>query len=49
VKRYGERLRSRLQLRPLVGVIDAKKVDLRKLKRDYEQRMGQVRDFRGGR
>jgi hypothetical protein len=47
VKRYGERLRSRLQLRPLVGIIDAKKVDLRKLKRDYEQRMGQVRDFRG--
>lgn len=49
VKRYGERLRSRLQLRPLVGVIDAKKVDLRKLKREYEQRIGAVRDFRGGR
>jgi DNA replication protein DnaC len=49
VKRYGERLRSRLQLRPLVGVIDAGKTDLRKLKRGYEQRMGEARDFRGGR
>lgn len=46
VKRYGDRLRSRLQLRPLVGVIDAKRVDLRKLKRDYEQRSGAARDFR---
>lgn len=49
VKRYGERLRSRLQLRPLVGVIDAGKTDLRKMKRGYEQRMGQARDFRGER
>jgi DNA replication protein DnaC len=48
VKRYGERLRSRLQLRPLVGVIDAKRVDLRKAKREYEQRAGVTRDFRGG-
>ena len=49
VKRYGERLRSRLQLRPLVGVIDAGKTDLRKVKRGYEQRMGEARDFRSGR
>lgn len=49
VKRYGERLRSRLQLRPLVGVIDAGKTDLRKVKREHEKRMGQVRDFRSGR
>lgn len=49
VKRYGERLRSRLQLRPLVGVIDAGKVDLRRLKREYDQRMGAARDFREAR
>lgn len=50
VDRYGgDRLRSRLTQRPLVGHTLVGNVDLRRLKRDYEQRMGQARDFRGER
>lgn len=38
-KRYGQRLTSRLNLRPLVGFTKIGAVDLRRKKRDYEQRM----------
>lgn len=40
--RYGERLRSRLN-RTDVAPVAAGNVDLRKLKRDYQQRMGEVK------
>jgi DNA replication protein DnaC len=40
--RYGERLRSRLN-RADVSLVAAGEVDLRKLKRDYQQRMGAER------
>ena len=46
IKRYGDRLRSRLNRRPQAGLIEAGSVDLRKLKRDYQQRVGEARDFR---
>lgn len=48
VKRYGDRLRSRLTRRPQVGFVDAGAVDLRRMKRDYEARIGAAKDFRGG-
>ena len=40
--RYGERLRSRLN-RADVGPVAAGNVDLRRLKRDHQQRMGEVK------
>jgi len=46
MKRYGDRLRSRLNRRPQAGLIEAGAVDLRKLKRDYQKRVGEARDFR---
>lgn len=50
VERYGgDRLRSRLTQRPLVGHTVVGNIDLRKLKRDYEQRIGAARDFREAR
>lgn len=39
VKRYGDRLRSRLNKRPEIGLIEAGAVDLRRLKHDYQQRL----------
>lgn len=49
VNRYGDRLRSRLTRRPQVGFVEAGAVDLRRLKRDYEARVGAAKDFRSGR
>lgn len=49
VKRYGDRLRSRLSRRPQVGLIEAGVTDLRRLKREHQQRVGEARDFRGQR
>ena len=43
VKRYGDRLRSRLSRRPQVGLIEAGAVDLRRLKRDYQERIGDAK------
>jgi DNA replication protein DnaC len=43
VKRYGDRLRSRLSRRPQVGLIEAGTTDLRRMKREYQQRMGEVK------
>jgi hypothetical protein len=50
VDRYGgDRLRSRLTEKPKVGHSVAGNIDLRRLKREYDQRIGAVRDFRGER
>lgn len=49
IKRYGDRLRSRLNRRPQAGFIEGGATDLRRLKRDYQQRVGEARDFRGQR
>lgn len=46
VERYGDRLRSRLTRRPQVGFVEAGAVDLRRMKRDYEARVGAAKDFR---
>lgn len=43
VKRYGDRLRSRLSRRPQVGLIEAGTTDLRRMKREHQQRMGEVK------
>lgn len=43
VKRYGDRLRSRLSRRPQVGLIEAGSTDLRRMKREYQQRMGEAK------
>jgi len=43
VKRYGDRLRSRLSRRPQVGLIEAGTTDLRRMKREYQQRIGETK------
>jgi DNA replication protein DnaC len=43
VKRYGDRLRSRLSRRPQVGLIEAGTTDLRRMKREYQQRIGEAK------
>lgn len=45
-KRYGDRLRSRLNLRPQVGLLDCGKADLRALRRGYERRVAAYREAR---
>lgn len=45
-KRYGDRLRSRLNLRPQVGLLDCGKADLRALRRGYERRITNFREAR---
>lgn len=44
--RYGARLRSRLNLRPQVGLLDCGKADLRALQRGYERRVSAYREAR---
>lgn len=44
--RYGARLRSRLNLRPQVGLLDCGKADLRALRRGYERRVSAYREAR---